>query len=149
MNEEFENIYNMYVGDIYKLAYSYVVSRQDAEDITQKTFYKLYNNRKIMNECEKIKGWLIRVCVNECKDYLKSSWFKVSRELPDIKKESPGSALFISLREMDPKYRLPLYFYYYEGYSIKEIAKIMNKSESAIKMRLHRGKEKLREEIEI
>lgn len=149
MNEEFENIYNMYVGDIYKLAYSYVVSRQDAEDITQKTFYKLYNNRKIMNECEKIKGWLIRVCVNECKDYLKSSWFKVSRELPDIKKESPRSALFISLREMDPKYRLPLYFYYYEGYSIKEIAKIMNKSESAIKMRLHRGKEKLREEIEI
>lgn len=149
MNEEFENIYNMYVGDIYKLAYSYVVSRQDAEDITQKTFYKLYNNRKIMNECEKIKGWLIRVCVNECKDYLKSSWFKVSRELPDIKKESPGSALFISLREMEPKYRLPLYFYYYEGYSIKEIAKIMNKSESAIKMRLHRGKEKLREEIEI
>lgn len=149
MNEEFENIYNMYVGDIYKLAYSYVVSRQDAEDITQKTFYKLYNNRKIMNECEKIKGWLIRVCVNECKDYLKSSWFKVSRELPDIKKESPGSALFISLREMDPKYRLPLYFYYYEGSSIKEIAKIMNKSESAIKMRLHRGKERLREEIEI
>lgn len=51
MNEEFENIYNMYVGDIYKLAYSYVVNRQDAEDITQKTFYKLYNNRKIMNEC--------------------------------------------------------------------------------------------------
>lgn len=149
MNEKFENIYNMYVGDIYKLAYSYVVNRQDTEDITQKTFYKLYNNRKIMNECEKIKGWLIRVCVNECKDYLKSSWFKVSRELPDIKKESPGSALFISLREMDPKYRLPLYFYYYEGYSIKEIAKIMNKSESAIKMRLHRGKEKLREEIEI
>ena len=116
MNEKFENIYNMYVGDIYKLAYSYVVNRQDAEDITQKTFYKLYNNRKIMNECEKIKGWLIRVCVNECKDYLKSSWFKVSRELPDIKKESPGSALFISLREMDPKYRFPLYFYYYEGY---------------------------------
>ena len=149
MNEKFENIYNMYVGDIYKLAYSYVVNRQDAEDITQKTFYKLYNNRKIMNECEKIKGWLIRVCVNECKDYLKSSWFKVSRELPDIKKESSESALFISLREMDPKYRLPLYFYYYEGYSIKEIAKIMNKSESAIKMRLLRAKEKLREEIEI
>lgn len=149
MNEKFENIYNTYVGDIYKLAYSYVVNRQDAEDITQKTFYKLYNNRKIMNECEKIKGWLIRVCVNECKDYLKSSWFKVSRELPDIKKESSESSLFISLREMEPKYRLPLYFYYYEGYSIKEIAKIMNKSESAIKMRLHRGKEKLREEIEI
>lgn len=148
MNSEFENIYNLFGKNIYRLAYSYVFNKQEAEDITQKTFYKLYIHKKILKQDEKnIKQWLIQVCVNEAKDFLKSSWHKVSNELPDNISINPNNQLFEVMNQIEIIYRLPLYLYYYEGYSIKEIAKILKKSESAIKMRLSRGKEKLREEI--
>ena len=51
------------------------------------------------------------------------------------------------LRSIPKDYRIPLYLFYYEGYSIKEIANQLKKSESAIKMRLLRGKEALRKEM--
>ena len=52
-----------------------------------------------------------------------------------------------ALYNINPDYRIPLYLFYYEGYSIKEIANQLKKSESAIKMRLLRGKEALRKEM--
>ena len=56
--------------------------------------------------------------------------------------------LIESLNNINSDYRIPLYLFYYEGYSIKEIALQMGKSESAIKMRLSRGKLALKKEME-
>ena len=53
------------------------------------------------------------------------------------------------MKTITPIYRSTLYLYYYEGYSIKEIANIIKKSESAVKMRLTRGKEELKKEMEV
>lgn len=48
MNERFDEIYSLYSIDIYKLIYSYILNIPDAEDILQKTFMKLYKNKKIL-----------------------------------------------------------------------------------------------------
>ena len=123
MDKRFDEIFLLYNKDIFRCSISYVINRHDAEDIVQRTFYKLYTNKKILNkENEVIKKWLYRVCINESKDLLKT---------------------------ITPIYRSTLYLYYYEGYSIKEIANIIKKSESAVKMRLTRGKEELKKEMEV
>lgn len=154
MDKRFDEIFLLYNKDIFRCSISYVINKHDAEDIVQKTFYKLYTNKKILNkENEIIKKWLYRVCINESKDLLKSSWKKVSTNddllinKSNTKKKEVD--LIDSLKLITPIYRSTLYLYYYEGYSIKEISRIINKSESAVKMRLQRGKEELKKEMEV
>lgn len=154
MDKRFDEIFLLYNKDIFRCSISYVINKHDAEDIVQKTFYKLYTNKKILNkENEIIKKWLYRVCINESKDLLKSSWKKVSTndELLINKSNTKKKEvdLIDLLKSITPIYRSTLYLYYYEGYSIKEIANIIKKSESAVKMRLTRGKEELKKEMEV
>lgn len=153
MEERFDEIYNLYNKDVYRFIYSYMLNHFDTEDVLQKTFYKLYKNKKILKLSDiEIKKWLFRVSLNETKDFFKSSWTRKAQELDEITSNKAyknyESKLIESLKDIPKTYRIPLYLYYYEGYDIKEIAKILKKSESAIKMRLSRGKEKLKIELE-
>ncbi len=151
MNERFDEIYYLYSKDVYKLIYSYLLNISDTEDILQKTFMKLYKNKKILLlSNEEIKKWLFRVSINNTKDLLKSSWKKLTLRLENETNsyELNENRTIDMLKSIPKDYRIPLYLYYYEGYKIKEIAKIMKKSESAIKMNLSRGKDKLRLEME-
>ena len=154
MNKRFDELFLLYNKDIYRCTISYVINKHDAEDIVQKTFYKLYMNKKILNkENEVIKKWLYRVCINESKDLLKSAWKKVSTNNDLLINKSNTKKkevdLIDALKSITPIYRSTLYLYYYEGYSIKEISTIIKKSESAVKMRLTRGKEELKKEMEV
>ena len=150
MGERFNELYQLYKNDIYRLAYSYLLNEQDSEDVIQKVYIKLYNNKKILalsnNEA---KRWLFRICINESKDILKSPWKKLKATINnDIKdNKTTDDSLVDALNNINPDFRISLYLFYYEGYSIKEIAKQLKKSESAIKMRLLRGKEALRKEM--
>lgn len=151
LNRRFDEIYNLYSKDIYRLVYSYLFNISDTEDILQKTFLKLYKNNKILSLTnDEIKKWLFKVSINETKDTLKSPW----RRLVTIWDKEDNISLDLEnkisepLKNIPKEYRIPLYLYYYEGYSIKEIANLIKKTESAVKMRLSRGKEKLKIEME-
>ena len=151
MDKEFERIYELNNLSVLRLAYSYVYDQYDAEDIVQKTFYKLYKNSKIMKlEDEEIKKWLYRVCINESKDLLKSSYKKRKTKLvlETIKEESKDNNVIYLLQAIPDKYRITIYLHYYEGYKINEIAKILKKSEPSIKKYLAEGKELLRKELD-
>ena len=119
MNNRFDEIYYLYSKDVYKLIYSYLFNIQDTEDILQKTFMKLYNNKKILLlENEEIKKWLFRVSINNTKDLLKSPWKKLTKSLDDEIKSYDLNKLetYELLRSIPKDYRIPLYLYYYEGY---------------------------------
>lgn len=150
MIERFNELYQLYNNDVYRLSYSYLLNEQDAEDVIQKVYIKLYNNKKIlMLSNNEVKRWLFKVCINESKDILKSPWRKLKSSITnDIKDEKvKNDTLLEALNNINSYYRIPLYLYYYEGYSIKEIAVQLKKSESAIKMRLFRAKEALKKEM--
>ncbi len=150
----FDKLFNLYRNDIYRLAYSYVLNKCDAEDITQKVFYKLYLNIKkifLMNSNMDIKKWLFRITINESKNFLKTSWFKTIKdsERDNYKMVDKSNKEFTYILKNIPlSYRIVLYLYYIEGYDIKEISEIIKKSTSAIKMRLLRGREMLKKEME-
>ena len=63
-------------GTVYRLAYSYLKNPDDAEDVVQETFLRLYLSNTEFETDENIKAWLIRVAINLSKDMLKSSWFR-------------------------------------------------------------------------
>lgn len=152
MDDKFEIIFKKYYMDIYKFAYSYSYNREDSEDILQKVFYKLYVNKKIFSlEDNEIKKWLLRVCVNELRDLNRKIKKREICELNDniiCSDSNKNNSLLNYLINIPLIYRTSLYLYYYEGYGIKEISKMINKSESAVKMRLSRGKDLLRKEME-
>ncbi len=130
-----------------KVAYTYTKNVPDAEDIAQEVFIALMNSGKEFENDEHLKAWLIRVTVNKCKNHLKSSWVSRRAELPDFVAEHPVSddkELLFTLLSLDEKYRVPLHLYYYEGYSIKEIAEILGKKPATVGSQLDRGRSLLK-----
>ncbi len=154
LDTEFNRIFDLYNEDIFRLIYSYTLNKQEAKDLLQETFLKLYKNiYKIPKEDIEIKKWLIKVATNSCKDYFKS--FQKSKvittdysQINSSYKENINNEFEDILNKLERNYRIPLYLYYYEGYKIEEIATILKVKISTIKMRLVRGKEKLKKEME-
>ena len=130
-----------------KVAYTYTKNVPDAEDIAQEVFITLMNSGKVFEGDEYLKAWLIRVTINKCKNHLKSSWISRRSEMPDFVASQPVSddkELLFALLSLDEKYRVPLHLYYYEGYSIKEIAGILGKKPATVGSQLDRGRNLLK-----
>ena len=154
MNEKFDRIFEMYNKDIFHLIFSYTLNISDAKDILQDTFMKYYTKMAIISEDDlEIKKWLMRVAINKTKDNFKNYWknkvLTIDDNVSNYYKISTNIEMFELLNKLNKKYRIPIYLYYYEGYSIDEIADILKLSKSAIKMRLSRAKEILKKELEI
>lgn len=152
MDNLFIEIFDKYHNDVYRLAYSYTLNKEDAEDISQRTFTSLYKNiKKFSTVDENVKKWLFKVASNDSLDLLKSSWIKKRFDTTEIeikvKDNEKNMDLLNAWKKISKKYRMPIYLYYYEGYSINEIALLLNITESATKLRLKRGKEKLKIEM--
>lgn len=146
----FEAAYDAYGPMVYRLAMVYLGNRADAEDVTQEAFIRLLHRPPAFSDGEHEKRWLLRVTVNLCRDQLKGFWHKRAVELepglPDRDTESQGLAeAIVALPE---QYKGPIHLHYCEGYSVAEISEIMKLGQSAVKMRLKRGRELLRREME-
>lgn len=146
-DNEFSGYVRQYHSTVFRLAYSYLKNREDAEDIAQEAFVKLYGSRVEFADSGHVKGWLIRVTVNLCKDSLRSGWFmhraELSTDIPCSEGEDMGLADCI--RKLSPKYSGVIFLYYYEGYSAKEIAAMLRISHTAVTSRLNRGRKQLKE----
>ncbi len=135
---------------VFRVAYSYVKNCADAEDITQEVFLKLYCSKENFADDKSVKAWLIRVTSNTAKNYLRSVWVKRKTPLTeDIPlKDEKDYQLLEALNRLNKNYRVSIYLHYYEGYSVAEISSILGISESNVKARLKRGRDKLRSILE-
>ena len=126
---------------------------QQSLDMAQIALIKCYQAKKPFADEQHIRRWLIRVTVNECKRYLVSPWRRYTAPLEDYAEtlgfETPEqSALFFAVMELPQKYRVPVHLYYYEDYSVREIAEALGLRESAVQTRLLRARQKLRQKLE-
>lgn len=151
MNEkEFTSLAQRYTDMVYRIALNGTGGRSDAEDVTQNVMLRLYRNAPAFESEEHAKHWLIRVAVNEAKRFATLPWKKRESGIEEAAEAFPAEDtlhrnLLHSVAELAPKYRVPLYLYYFEGYSVKEIAGILERNESTIQTQLARGREKLKE----
>lgn len=139
---------------VLRTAYCCVGNYSEAEDIAQEVFLTLHSKPVKFNDDEHLKAWLIRATVNRCKNYKKSwrqSRYTEFENVPSAAVTVDSSAsreLREALAALPEKYSSVLYLYYYEGYSIREIAGILDKREATVGSLLRRGREKLKIEIE-
>lgn len=150
MEKEFIRIYNLFKDDVLRLALSYTKRLSDAEDITQNVFIKLYKKLNTFNDDQHIKRWCIKVTLNECKNLHFSSWKRKNINISELNENAiyslkPNENIIKDvLFELPNKERIIIYLYYYEGYKVKEIAKILNLKESTTQTKLSRAREKLK-----
>ncbi|MBP1994229.1 RNA polymerase sigma factor [Paenibacillus eucommiae] len=144
--------YETYSSMLFRIAMVHLGSREDAEEATQDTFIKLMEKAPEFKDAEHQKAWLIRVITNHCKTMLGRGWRKreVKRDgLETITADTPEDLALLHLVMALPiKYKTVIHLYYYEDYQVQEISKILQISESAVKMRLQRGRQLLKLELE-
>lgn len=143
----FEQVVRKYKTTVGKVCLIRLKNWADAEDCFQNVFSTLYTKSPHFKDEEHLKAWLIRVAINECKNYIRDN--KPLLPLKDVKENSvdfPQDSCDISwaLLKLEPKYRNVLYLHYSERYKIEEIAQILGKNTNTVKSLLKRGREKLK-----
>ncbi|WP_455682290.1 RNA polymerase sigma factor [Thomasclavelia sp.] len=146
--EEYKTIVNQYSDMVTRIAIMNVKNVDDAKDCYQNVFMKLYCCNKEFDSLEHLKAWLIRVTINECKDYQKQFW-KRNIDIDEIiiGKQDEKLIILPVIMKLASKYRNVLYLYYYEGYSTKEIAKILKVNVNTVKSQLIRGRKLLKKKL--
>jgi RNA polymerase sigma-70 factor (ECF subfamily) len=147
-DEQFTALAGEYMDTVFRLAFSYMKSRDDADDITQNVLLKLYMRSEPFRSPEHTRNWLIRVTVNECRSAFRSPW----RRTEDIADYADTLAmpthehreLFDTVMELPAKYRVTLYLFYYEGYTTAQIAQALRTPEATVRTHLSRGRQKLK-----
>lgn len=145
-DEYIQHVLDKYSRMLIKLAFTYVKNIADSEDIIQDVFVSLMKRGNGFESEEHEKAWLIRVTINKCKNHLKSSWNRLKVPLEeDIsylpKEQSEVLALVLDLPK---KYRTVIHLFYYENYSMNEIAKMLSKKPATIGTWLSRGRNLLK-----
>lgn len=150
MRQSLHELAAMYQDNLFAVAFNICQNTRDAEDVIQDTFVQYYTTKKEFDSEEHIRAWLIRVAVNKAKNVTRTFWRRNKVSIEDFTEmlafETPESeTLFETVMQLPEKYRIVIHLYYYEDYSVGEIAKILKLSESNVKTRLMRGRAKLRE----
>lgn len=146
--EEFARMAALHMDAVFRLAFSYLKNRADADDVTQTALLRLYETNKVFESDAHVKHWLLRVTINECKRRWRSSWSRTEcledyvNEL--VFEERPYSDLFQAIMALDKKYRTVIVLYYYEGYSVAEIATLLGIPQGTVGTRLRRAREQLK-----
>ena len=151
-NEQYTRLVRRYIDTVFRVALNYLRSPADAEDVTQTVFEKLLREKKVFENEEHIRAWLIRVAVNECKKLLRSPWRKVEPledYLTAVAFDNPAhSDLYRAVMELPKKYRMAIYLHYYEGYSTQEIASLLRIPKNTVCSHLKRGRELLKLQLQ-
>ena len=134
-----EVLVEKYKDHLFAAAFNVCKNAADADDVVQDTFLQYHTtNRQFENE-QHIRAWLIRVAINKAKNINLSFWRQKGVPL-----EEYMETLTFETPEAQILFTEVMNLFYYEDYTIREIAKIMNVTESNVKVRLTRGRRLLR-----
>ena len=147
-----EELVDKYAKLVYQLAYARTRSREAAEDIFQDVFLRLVSKRPVFDSEEHEKAWFCRVTINCANSYWRNPFRRRTAPLDaaaELAAPEPEEARLDGyLDKLPPELRAAVHLYYYEGYSTPEIAELVGKSESAVRMRLMRARRLLRGYLE-
>ena len=158
----FDTIYERYHKHIYNTAYCFTCNYEDARDISQEVFIKIYKSLNNLREGSNFHIWLRKITVNTCIDYLRQRKYEQepydqeNRQIEDVGGGVPdslveGAELLCVITEavdrLSEKQRKAFMLRHYEGLPIKDISKRLNCSEGAVKANISFAAQKLRKMI--
>ena len=149
INEQLERMLLDYGNSVLRLAYSYLHNMPDAEEVLQDTLIQFLKTEPVLATKEHEKAWLIRTTLHRACDLARAA---ERRNLPletaevlsggELPEPSP---ILSAVQALPAKYSAVIHLYYYEGYSIKEISKLLQIPVPTVGTRLSRGRERLRQ----
>ena len=148
-----DEVIDRYQNMVYGLALARTGSRTDADDVFQEVFLAYFQSGKTFRDEEHRKAWLLRTTVNQARRVTSSSWRQRTvplseREDASVQFQAPEeNRVWEALQALAEDYRLPIYLFYFQELSTKEIAKVLAIRPGAVRMRLTRGREQLRETL--
>ena len=153
---QFEYVYNTYAKELLYIAYGYTKNKENSIDIMQNAYVKLLESNKNFESNDHIKYFLIRVTINESINFLKSNYSKrvifdndFTMNIPDkVAVDTPDYDLSKIITTLPKKYKTIIILYYYNDMKIKDIAMVLKISEAAVKKRLERARNRIKEIIE-
>ena len=141
-----EDVIRRYADMIYRIAYQNTSSFEDAEDILQEVSIALVTKDAPLDDEVYLKRWLIRVTINKCRDLYRHQ--KTIETVPLQEQEQllarEHSSVMEEIQQLPEMYRTIIYLYYYENYTLKEIAATLRKSINTVSSGLQRARKKLR-----
>jgi len=133
-----------YQDNLFRLAFSMVRSRMDAEDVLQEVFLKYYQRIAPFSSEEHEKAWLIRVTVNACISLLRNPWRRFAPLLERLAAPKPEEQHATELvQALPPRYAAVIHLYYYEELSVRQISQVLHMPEGTVQSRLARGRKRL------
>lgn len=138
-----ERVVHTYGNMLFRVCLITLGNASDAEDVIQETMITYLQKKSEFKDAEHEKAWLITVASNKCKDLLR---FRVRHPMIDLEQiqefaaEDSDSGILEALMTLPEKFRIVLILYYVEEYRIEDIAKVIGKTPSAVKMRLQKGR---------
>lgn len=170
--EALEQIYDMTYRQAFSVALQIVKNEQDAQDVLQDAYLSAFRNLNRLENPEKLKSWFNSIVANRCKDWLRKKKPQLFTDISigdetgeefenSIKDErdtfSPEDNIDYSetkrlmqeiLDNLPEDQKLCVLMYYYEEFSIKEIAEVLECSEGTVKSRLNYARKKIKGEVE-
>jgi RNA polymerase sigma-70 factor (ECF subfamily) len=146
----FEQAVNCFGDMVTRLCVMRLGNAEDAKDCCQNTFIKLFSYFYRLTSNEHIKHWLLHTAVNECNSAKRKFWNAKSVSLEEIHlvwNDFYDTGLFEILSVLPEKYKTAIWLYYYEGCNVHEISEICGTTEAAVKQRLARGRDALKEKL--
>ena len=145
--EQISRLVAEYSPMLLRLACTRLRDAADAEDAVQEAFLRLLTLRPVFRDAEHEKAWLIRTTLHRAADLQRAA---AKRNVPleeaaQAAVPEPESALLDAVRALPEKYSAVIHLHYYEGYSIREIAKLLGVPSPTVGTRLARGRERLRQ----
>ena len=147
-DKEITEIYHRQIDTVYRICYSFMKNKPEAEDMVQETFLRLIASGKTFENQRHEKAWLIVTASNLCKDQLK----RLYRNDEDLDEHTelagdPGpkeNPVLEAILRLPSDYKTVVYLYYYEGYSTGEIAKFLCCPQTTVRTRLTRARKQLK-----
>ena len=146
-SESIRELYERNFDTLYRVCYMYMKNTQDTEDAVHNAFLKAIETGKRFESDKHEKAWLIRVASNICKNMLKAASRKnepLSDNIPDSGISSEAKELLYALSDLPDNLKIPVYLFYYDGYSSDEIGQMLHITPSAVRSRLQKARELLR-----
>ena len=149
-----ERLMQEYGDSIFRMCYLYLKDYHLTEDAVQETFIKAMKSYDTFAHKSSEKTWLIRIAINTCKNIMRNRWFQIiQNNLEDhiekigdnpIEEMLEKNSVSEAIMRLNANDRQIILLYYYQNLSVREIAKIIGKSENTTIQRLNRARIRLK-----
>lgn len=143
--ESFSQLIHLYKNDLYKLAKTRLKEEQDVYDAIQETIISAYESIQKLHKSYSFKSWLFKILINKCNDIYRSkiNYIELSEIVDLVSDSNSTSEIDEYIRKLSVDERTIIVLHFIEGYSLKEISKILDINESTVRSKLYRAKQKI------